>query len=118
MSFQEGFKTRLTWSLTPHSPAERLAAGGIPCGLYPTTTNALLQLKCRAGLTPKPHHAHQPRVGLRGSFRLRLASTFNHRPGLKPSGFIIDYFGNALGTLMHIGGGRFGEASFQEAKHG
>ncbi len=34
----------------------------------------------RAGLTPKPHHAQQPRVALRGSFRLRLASTCNHRP--------------------------------------
>ena len=34
----------------------------------------------RAGLTSKPHHAQQPRVALRGSFRLRLASTFNHRP--------------------------------------
>jgi hypothetical protein len=33
-----------------------------------------------AGLTPKPHHAQQPLVALRGSFRLRLASTFNHRP--------------------------------------
>ncbi len=33
-----------------------------------------------AGLTPKPHHARQPRVALRGSFRLRLASTCNHRP--------------------------------------
>ena len=34
----------------------------------------------RAGLTSKPHHARQPRVALRGSFRLRLASTCNHRP--------------------------------------
>ena len=40
-----------------------------------------------AGLTSKPHHAQQPRVALRGSFRLRLASTFNHRPapGLEPA---------------------------------
>ena len=34
----------------------------------------------RAGLTSKPHHARQPRVALRGSFCLRLASTCNHRP--------------------------------------
>src|ERR1700684_759723 len=34
----------------------------------------------RAGLTPKPHHDQQPRVALRGSFCLRLASTCNHRP--------------------------------------
>ena len=34
----------------------------------------------RAGLTSKPHHAQQPRVALRGSFCLRLASTCNHRP--------------------------------------
>ena len=39
----------------------------------------------RAGLTPKPHHARQPLVGLRGSFRLRLASTFNHRPARSPA---------------------------------
>jgi hypothetical protein len=39
----------------------------------------------RAGLTPKPHHAQQPRVALRGSFRLRLASTCNHRPERSPS---------------------------------
>src|SRR5205823_13255954 len=28
-----------------------------------------------AGLTSKPHHAQRPTVALRGSFRLRLAST-------------------------------------------
>ena len=38
-----------------------------------------------AGLTPKPHHAQQPKVALRGSFRLRLASTCNHRPARGPS---------------------------------
>ena len=38
----------------------------------------------RAGLTSKSHHAQQPRVALRGSFRLRLASTCNHRPGRSP----------------------------------
>src|SRR3989442_10237230 len=35
----------------------------------------------KAGLTPKPHHAQQPRVALRGSFRLRLASTCRSRSG-------------------------------------
>ena len=39
----------------------------------------------RAGLTSKPHHDQQPRVALRGSFRLRLASTFNHRPAPGPN---------------------------------
>ena len=38
-----------------------------------------------AGLTSKPHHAQQPQVALRGSFRLRLASTCNHRPARSPS---------------------------------
>lgn len=33
-----------------------------------------------AGLTSKPHHARRPTVALCGSFRLRLASTCNHRP--------------------------------------
>lgn len=33
-----------------------------------------------AGLTSKPHHAPRSLSGLRGSFCLRLASTFNHRP--------------------------------------
>ena len=32
----------------------------------------------QVGLTSKPHHAHRNFPGLRGSFRLRLASTFNH----------------------------------------
>src|SRR5947209_10975459 len=43
----------------------------------------------RAGLTPKPHHAQQPRVALRGSFRLRLASTCNHRPARDPWGSVL-----------------------------
>ncbi len=38
----------------------------------------------RAGLTSKPHHAQRPQVALRGSFRLRLASTCNHRPARSP----------------------------------
>ncbi len=38
----------------------------------------------RAGLTSKPHHAQRPQVALRGSFCLRLASTFNHRPARSP----------------------------------
>src|SRR5205085_12320312 len=33
-----------------------------------------------AGLTSKPHHAQRPRVALRGSFRLRLASTTGDDP--------------------------------------
>ena len=87
---KEGLETRLTWSLPPHSPAERLAAGGhSQRDVTSPTTTTLLRFYCRAGLTPKPHHAHQPIVGLRGSFRLRLASTFNHRPGSKPSNYII-----------------------------
>src|SRR3984885_15250967 len=39
----------------------------------------------RAGLTSKPHHAQRPQVALRGSFRLRLASTCNHRPARSPA---------------------------------
>ncbi len=78
----------LTWSLPPHSPAVsgRWTGGG---GQRPSTTGTPLVVisapgrqpaRRRAGLTSKPHHARQPRVALRGSFRLRLASTCNHRP--------------------------------------
>ena len=85
---------RLTWSLTPHSPAVRMAtryrrnrpaSGREPFGTV-CGTRHLISARPRqpgtprAGLTPKPHHAQQPVVALRGSFRLRLASTCNHRP--------------------------------------
>ena len=84
---------RLTWSLTPHSPAGELArlAGAArgPCpavaaAVAPSPPRAHGGRRRRAGLTPKPHHAQQPRVALRGSFRLRLASTCNHRPARSP----------------------------------
>ena len=80
----------LTWSLTPHSPA--VAIGGPRRrhnNVYPTPRSPRLlpsppgcrgPARGRAGLTPKPHHAQQPKVALRGSLRLRLASTCNHRP--------------------------------------
>ena len=67
-------KFRLTWSLTPHPPAGRFAPRHMP----PTT--APLGAYTPAGLTSKPHHAHGAFPRLRGSFRLRLASTCNHRP--------------------------------------
>ncbi len=85
--------TRLTWSLTPHSPAAGLAPGRrrhpkndqAPSGAvvgtrHPVSARPRRSGTRRAGLTPKPHHAQRPRVALRGSFRLRLASTCNHRP--------------------------------------
>ncbi len=64
----------------------RWTSGG---GWMPNTTGTPLVVisvpgrqpaRRRAGLTSKPHHAQQPRVALRGSFCLRLASTCNHRP--------------------------------------
>ena len=64
----------LTWSLAPHSPAESLQPRSA------VQDHAHFSPLEGAGLTPKPHHAQQPLVALRGSFRLRLASTFNHRP--------------------------------------
>jgi hypothetical protein len=95
---------RLTWSLTPHPPAEEVAARRRrpfrraacsrrhvprPCGardgrLRSFSTSCRLPARKWAGLTSKSHHAQQPRVALRGSFRLRLASTCNHRPGRNP----------------------------------
>ena len=90
---------RLTWSFTPHSPAERSAAGARFIVFRAARHYYASPAKGRAGLTPKPHHAHQPRVGLRGSFRPRLASTFNHRPGRKPSRSIIRH-GRTGGSLI------------------
>ena len=84
---------RLTWSLTPHSPAAGLAARRRrpPAALRrPLRPHPPVAARPResgasgAGLTSKSHHARQPRVALRGSFRLRLASTFNHRPARSP----------------------------------
>ena len=64
----------LTWSLTPHSPSGGFAHKALAPPLLP------LSPITPDGLTPKPHHAHESFSRLRGSFRLRLASTFNHRP--------------------------------------
>ena len=87
---------RLTWSLTPHSPAARVTHrhrrhGGMPpAQRRPHGTRRLVSARPRqpgtprAGLTSKPHHAQRPQVALRGSFCLRLASTFNHRPARSP----------------------------------
>ncbi len=87
---------RLTWSLTPHSPAARVAHRHRRHGGWPPAqrclggTRRLVSARPRqpgtrrAGLTSKPHHAQRPQVALRGSFRLRLASTFNHRPARSP----------------------------------
>ena len=67
----------LTWSLAPHSPAEGVAADD--GGLAPSPGRVAPP---GAGLTSKPHHAQRPTVALRGSFRLRLASTTERRsPG-------------------------------------
>jgi hypothetical protein len=84
---------RLTWSLTPHSPAaaltdrrwrlhtsRRIAQHLRACPLCTVSLGDRRPVRQWAGLTPKPHHAQQQRVALRGSFRLRLASTCNHRP--------------------------------------
>lgn len=65
---------QLTWFLPPHSPPGRFAH---KASCLPTTA----PLGFPGGLTSKPHHAHRHFAGLRGSFRLRLASIFNHRPG-------------------------------------
>jgi hypothetical protein len=95
---------RLTWSLAPHPPAEEVAArrrrpfrraaryrqhvprpyGTRDDRLRSFSTSCRLPARKWAGLTSKSHHAQQPRVALRGSFRLRLASTCNHRPGRNP----------------------------------
>ena len=83
---------RLTWSLTPHSPAEGFtgettAPEGPTRSRAPACSFSVVRRQSahrRAGLTPKSHHAQQPRVALRGSFRLRLASTCNHRPARGP----------------------------------
>jgi hypothetical protein len=84
---------RLTWSLTPHSPAaaltdrrwrhpacRRITQHLRACPLCTVSLGDRRPVRQWAGLTPKPHHARQQRVALRGSFRLRLASTCNHRP--------------------------------------
>jgi hypothetical protein len=44
-----------------------------------------------AGLTSKPRHAQRQQDALRGSFRPRLASTFNHRTTRSPE-TILDLF--------------------------
>jgi len=56
------------------STLDRLADGFVPSPARASPIEAH-----GAGLTPKPHHAQQPRVALRGSFRLRLASTSRSR---------------------------------------
>ena len=87
---------RLTWSLTPHSPAARVTrrhrrpGGCRRTQRHHAGAHRLVSARPRqpgtrrAGLTSKPHHAQRPQVALRGSFRLRLASTFNHRPARSP----------------------------------
>lgn len=76
MSACDGHKeigfARPTWSLPPHSPAGAFAPKDMASPLL--TLSALPP----AGLTSKPHHARRNFSGLRGSFRLRLASIFNH----------------------------------------
>ena len=67
---------RPTWSLTPHSPAGAFAPKDFASPLL--TLSTCRQTVTSAGLTSKPHHAHRNFPGLRGSFRLRLASTCNH----------------------------------------
>lgn len=75
LKFQSFIKLiRLTWSFPPHSPAAGLAT------VYAFTTPRLRQI---AG---QDLHLNRTMLtgifaGLRGSLRLRLASTFNHRPG-------------------------------------
>ena len=75
------YTTQLTWFSPPHSPA-----GGFAPKLQLPTTTPLAKnyyaLYAAAGLTSKLHRAHSKFLRcLRGSFRLQLASTFNHRPG-------------------------------------
>ena len=89
----------IIWKHTHEAPAADLVfaptlacggdqrtGGGGSCPSPPATRSSPSPTWCRlpaprwAGLTPKPHHAQQPKVALRGSLRLRLASTFNHRP--------------------------------------
>ena len=93
---------RLTWSLTPHSPAARVTRRHRRHGDHRRTqrhhdgAHRLVSARPRqpgtrrAGLTSKPHHAQRPQVALRGSFRLRLASTFNHRPARSPLGTVLE----------------------------
>src|SRR5664280_3004977 len=80
------------------APAAPTVSGGRPFGTTDGTRHLISALPrqpgaTRAGLTPKPHHAQQPRVALRGSFRLRLASTCNHRPARSSRGEV--YAGDA-----------------------
>ena len=78
---------RLTWSLPPHPPAGRFAPKNSVSPLLLLSGAPLIRFSIPnsasflAGLTSKPHHAHRNFCGLRGSFCLRLASIFNHRPG-------------------------------------
>lgn len=66
---------RLTRSLTPHSPAGAFAPKDSASPLLTLSEKN----KNPAGLTSKARHARRTFAGLRGSFRPRLASTFNRR---------------------------------------
>ena len=88
-------KFRLTWSLPPHPPAGRFA-----------TRHFCPPLLLLSGLTPRPGlllsrtmlTGTLPR--LCGSFRLRLASTFNHRPD-SPAALIIPPF-QSVGNMFFL----------------
>src|ERR1019366_8683218 len=80
----------LTWSFTPHLPtAVSVGHAGSTRLSGDATTHFTGSPEDRsghleAGLTSKPRHAQRLKDALRGSFRPRLASTFNHRTTRSP----------------------------------
>ena len=86
--------------MPPHSPV-----GGFATELYAAHychSRTAFDSECRTtGLTSKPHHAHGRLCArLCGSFRLRLASTFNHRPD-SPAALIIPPF-QSVGNMFFL----------------
>ena len=73
------YTTQLTWFSPPHSPAGGFAPKPSCSPLLPLS----LKILYAAGLTSILHRARSLILScLRGSFRLQLASTCNHRPEL------------------------------------
>ncbi len=85
----------LTWSFTPHLPAAVSVGHAGSTRLSGDATTHFTGSPgdrsghLKAGLTSKPRHAQRLKDALRGSFRPRLASTFNHRTTRSP-GDILD----------------------------
>jgi hypothetical protein len=74
-----------TWRKRCSGPADLVFGPTLACGGVHGPRGRLAPSPSRAdpagaGLTSKPHHARRPIVALRGSFRLRLASTTGELP--------------------------------------